>query len=313
MEFRTFAAPKGERLDVAVSQALELSRTYAKELVDGGYVQIDGRPAAKGATKLSGAEIVSVVLPPPKPMMVEAEDIHLDIIYQDSDLAAINKPPGVIAHPTANVRSGTVVNALLGRIPLAKDKQFDPNAEDYRPGIVHRLDKDTSGVMVIAKHDEAHRHLANSFKKRLTEKEYIAIAVGDIDDEIYMDGPIGRNPQHRQQMAVGGNNPRSANTYFRVIARANGHMLIKAKPHTGRTHQIRVHLAHLGSSILADSVYGKKSGYIGRQALHAHRLTLPHPRDNQAITFMAQVPVDMVDAWLELGGRWPPTDNEINL
>ena len=304
MDFETFEAPADERLDVAIAQALELSRTFAKELVDEGYVQLNGRPVGKPATKLRGDELVTVMLPPPKPMMVEPEDIPLDIIYQDQALAAINKPPNLIAHPTNTVRTGTVVNALLGRIQLSKDSLFDPKADDYRPGIVHRLDKDTSGVMVVAKNDEAHRHLAASFKKRLTEKEYVAIAVGDIEDDVQLDAPIGRHPVNRQKMTVGGTKPRSAQTYFRVLDRIPGFVLIKAKPHTGRTHQIRVHLAHLGASILGDETYGRLSDAINRQALHAYRLTLPHPFDNQAITFTAQVPVDMVEAWLRLGGNW---------
>ena len=304
MDFETFEAPADERLDVAIAQALELSRTFAKELVDEGYVQLDGRPVGKPATKLKGDELVTVMLPPPRPMMVEPEDIPLDIIYQDQALAAINKPPDLIAHPTNTVRTGTVVNALLGRIQLSKDSLFDPKEDDYRPGIVHRLDKDTSGVMVVAKNDEAHRHLAASFKKRLTEKEYVAIAVGDIENDVQLDAPIGRHPVNRQKMTVGGTKPRSAQTYFRVVDRIPGFALIKAKPHTGRTHQIRVHLAHLGASILGDETYGRPSEAISRQALHAYRLTLPHPFDNQAITFTAQVPLDMVEAWLRLGGSW---------
>ncbi len=306
IDFRTFEAPSGERLDVAIAQSLSLSRTYAKDLVDEGHVQLNGQPIGKAATKLKGNEIITVMLPPPKPMMVEAEDIPLDIIYQDEYLAAINKPPNLIAHPTSTVRTGTVVNALLGRMQLSKDMHFDPKEEDYRPGIVHRLDKDTSGVMVVAKHDEAHRALASAFKKRLTVKEYIAIAVGSLDADIHLDAAIGRHPVNRQKMTIGGSNPRNAKTYFRVIQRIPGYVLVKAKPHSGRTHQIRVHLAHLGASILGDEVYGKSSSLIDRQALHAFRLTLPHPQDNQAISFMAQVPIDMVEAWLALGGSWPP-------
>ncbi|HZW27597.1 MAG TPA: RluA family pseudouridine synthase, partial [Trueperaceae bacterium] len=174
MEVRTFDAPSGERLDVAIAQALAVSRTFAKELVSEGYVTLDGKPVGKPATKLTGTEVVSVLLPPPEPMDVEPEEIELPILFEDEYLAAIDKPPGLVAHPTATVRTGTVVNALLGRIPLSKERFQDPGDELYRPGIVHRLDKDTSGVMVVAKTDEAHRHLANSFKRRFTEKEYVA-------------------------------------------------------------------------------------------------------------------------------------------
>lgn len=306
VDFESFEAPAGERLDVAIALALETSRTYAKELVNEGYVQLDGRPVAKPSTKLTGTELVTVLIPPRRPLTIEPEDIPLDIIYEDDHLAAINKPPGLVAHPTASVRTGTVVNALLGRMNLSKEKLFDPDGEDYRPGIVHRLDKDTSGVMVVAKNDEAHRHLAASFKKRLTVKEYVAVAVGDIDDEVIVDAPIGRHPVKRQSMTVGGSNPKSASTHFWVLARAPGHVLVRARPHSGRTHQIRVHLQHLKAPILGDEVYGRSSRYIPRQALHAQRLGVPHPLDNQAISFVAQVPVDMVEAWLQVGGSWPP-------
>ena len=306
MEFRTFDAPEGERLDVAIAQEFAMSRTYAKTLIDEGHVQIDGRPFGKASKKLNGTEIITVMLPPAKPMMVEAEDIPLDIIYEDSYLAAINKPAGLVAHPTATLRTNTVVNALLGRMQLSKDSHFDPTNEDYRPGIVHRLDKDTSGVMVIAKTNEAHRHMANSFKKRLTFKEYVAIVVGHIENDVILDAPIGRDTINRKKMTIGGANPRSAKTHFTVLEQTQSHSLIKAKPHSGRTHQIRIHLKHLGAPILADSAYGKKSNLIARQALHAFRLSIPHPENNQAITFTAQTPTDIVEAWLALGGNWPP-------
>ncbi len=308
MDLRTFDAPGGERLDVAIAHALALSRTRARDLVDEGFVTIDGRPVGKPATILRGDEIVSVMIPPARPLMVEAEDVALTVIFEDEHLAAIDKPPGMTAHPTATVRTGTVVNALLGRMPLSKDRHQDPSADAYRPGIVHRLDKETSGVMVVAKHDAAHRALAAAFKRRLTEKAYVAIAVGSIDDGVVVDAPIGRHPVKRQQMSVGGSNARSASTQFRVLARLGGHTLVRAKPHSGRTHQIRVHLAYLGAPILGDLVYGRPSDVIGRHALHAQQLTLPHPVDHLAITFSAQVPADMVQAWLRLGGTWPPSD-----
>lgn len=305
-ELRTFDAPPGERLDVAIAAALTLSRTRARDLVDEGFVTLDGRPVGKPAQILRGDEIVSVLIPPQRPAMVEAEDVALHVIFEDEHMAAIDKPPGMTAHPTATLRTGTVVNALLGRMPLSKEQHQDPSDEAYRPGIVHRLDKDTSGVMVVAKHDTAHRALSDAFKRRLTEKVYVAIAVGDVEDGAVVDAPIGRHPVKRQQMTVGGSNPRSAVTHFRALAQLPGYTLVRAKPHSGRTHQIRVHLAHLGAPILGDLVYGRASDAIGRQALHAYQLTVPHPHDHQAITFSAQVPTDMVQAWLRLGGAWPP-------
>ena len=308
MDVRTFEAPAGERLDVAIAMALALSRTFAKELVNDGYVTMDGKPVGKPSTRLQGAEIVSVVIPPQRPMVVEPEDIEIDMIYEDESMAVINKPPGLVAHPTATVRTGTVVNALMGRMRLSKEKVFEPTSGEYRPGIVHRLDKETSGVMVVAKNDEAHRHLARSFKKRLTVKEYVAIGVGDMEPRVDLDAPIGRHPVKRQTMTVGGTNPKTARTRFRVLAETPDHILVKAKPHSGRTHQIRVHMKHLGAPILGDEVYGRPSKAISRQALHAFRLTIPHPHDNHAVTFSARVPTDMVSAWLAIGGDWPPED-----
>jgi 23S rRNA pseudouridine1911/1915/1917 synthase len=305
VEVRSFEAPLGERLDVAIAQALSLSRTYAKELIDLGHVTLDGRPVGKAATKLGGGELVSVQLPPPRPMRVEPEQLELPIIYQDNELAAVDKPAGMTAHPTANVRHGTVVNALLGRMQLSKEDYFEPDEDAYRPGIVHRLDKETSGVMVVAKNDRAHRELSNAFKRRLTEKAYVAIAVGELPDEVHIDAPIGRHTVERQRMTVGGANPKSASTVIRVLARLPGYALVRALPHSGRTHQIRVHLAHVGAPILGDAVYGRPSAAIGRQALHAQRLTVPHPSDHHAITFTAPIPLDMIHAWLSLGGAWP--------
>tara|TARA_Y100000814_G_scaffold111552_1_gene78958 strand:+ start:24102 stop:25073 length:972 start_codon:yes stop_codon:yes gene_type:complete len=306
VDVRTFKAPEGERLDVAMAQALELSRTHAKDLVDDGFVTIDGQPVGKPATKLRGQETVSVILPPTKPMRVVPESIPLEILYQDDSLIAVNKPAGIIAHPTATVRTGTVVNALLGRFDLSKERLFDPTESDYRPGIVHRLDRHTSGVMVVAKTNSAHKHLSASFRKRLTEKEYIAVTVGTFENDIDIDAPIGRHPIRRQTMTVGGSNPKSASTAFRIVAKTQNFTLIRAKPHSGRTHQIRVHLQHLGTPILGDDVYGKSSTVIIRQALHAHKLSLPHPKDNLAITFVAEPPSDIIQAWIKLGGNWPP-------
>lgn len=305
VDVHTFEAPAGERLDVAIAQALDLSRTFAKELVTEGYVVLNGAPVGKASHKLVGGEIVNVMLPPPKPMLVEPQDLPVEIIYEDQHLAAIFKPAGIISHPTATIREGTVVNALLGKFPLSKEKYHDPTDDVYRPGIVHRLDKDTSGVMVVAKTDEAHRQLQLAFKKRLAHKEYIAVVRGSLDPEVDLDAPIGRHPVNRQTMTVGGENPKDAQTRFRIIESFGNLHLVKATPRTGRTHQIRVHLQYLGAPIVGDFVYSRASDVIARQALHAYQLTVPHPATGEAVTFTARVPDDMRSAWVALGGVWP--------
>ena len=305
METRTFEAVGNDRLDIAIATALGLSRTLAKDLITQGLVHINDQVTTKASTKLHGQETVRVSLPPPRPNTVEPESIDLDILFEDDDLIAINKPPFLIAHPTSTVRSNTVVNALLGKTLLSKNNDLSPDDDDYRPGIVHRLDKDTSGVMVVAKNDHAHRHLSEAFKNRLAQKEYIAIAGGKLEHNLNLNAPIGRHPIQRQKMTVGGENPREASTQFSVLARAPGYTLVKAKPHTGRTHQIRVHMVHLGHSIIGDQVYSKPSKVISRQALHAYKLSLPHPRTQQMLALLAPLPLDMIEAWLTLGGQWP--------
>lgn len=307
MDFRTFEAPAAERLDIALAAGIDVSRTTAKELIQSGYAQIDGRPVSKASQRLAGGEIISVLLPSRAPQPIQPEEMDLDVIFMDQDLLAINKPPGLTVHPTATLRAGTLVHGLLALTSLSRESMFDPLDDDYRPGIVHRLDKDTSGVMVVAKTEAAHQHLVNAFKRRIVEKEYLAIAAGSIDDEVHVDAPIGRHPVRRQQMTVGGANPKSATTLLHVLARTpdKRHTLVQVRPHTGRTHQIRVHLAYLRAPVLGDAVYGRASEHIGRQALHAVSLIVPHPHDNQAVTFQASVPADMHAAWLAVGGKWP--------
>jgi len=305
VEFETFAAPEGERLDTAMADALGISRTLAKELVQGGYAQVNGVPAAKPASRLAGGEIVSVMMPDMELARIQAEDIPVSVFHEDADLLAVNKPPRMTVHPTASARSGTLVNALMGRYPLSRESRFSVTDEEYRPGIVHRLDRDTSGVMLVARNDEAHLALARAFKQRIAIKNYIAIAAGELGDDTRIEAPIGRHPVKRQQMTVGGLNPKQASSTVHVLGRAAGHSLVDIRLHTGRTHQIRVHLAHLHAPVLGDAVYGKPSPLIDRQALHAYSLIVPHPHDRQAVTFTAAVPADIRDAWLALGGTWP--------
>lgn len=307
MDFETFEAPGADRLDSALAGQLGISRTVAKDLVQAGYAQVNGRPVSKPAHKLEGGEIVTVMMPDLRPEPVVAEDISVDVFFEDADLLVVNKPPGLTVHPTPTLRGGTLVNALMGRYTLSREHMFDTSEGDYRPGIVHRLDKDTSGVMVVARNDEAHLAVVQAFKKRVVQKEYVAIAAGRLnDDEIQLEAPIGRHPVKRQQMTVAGLNAKSARTIIHVLARVEGHVLVRVKPHTGRTHQIRVHMAHLHAPVLGDAVYGRESPLIDRQALHAHSLTIPHPHDGQAVTFTARVPDDMREAWDALGGVWPP-------
>lgn len=305
MDFETFEAPAQERLDAAMALNLGISRVVAKDLVQAGYTQVNGLPVSRPAYRLQGGEIVSVLMPDLRPAVVVAEDIPVDVFFEDADMLVVNKPPNLTVHPTPTLRSGTLVNALMGRYTLSREHMFDPAEGDYRPGIVHRLDKDTSGVMVVARNDDAHLALMQAFKKRLTEKEYVAIAVGQLADEIQLEAPIGRHPVKRQQMTVAGLNAKSARTLIHVLARTEGHALVRVRPHTGRTHQIRVHLAHLHAPVLGDAVYGRESPLIDRQALHAHSLTIPHPHDGQAVTFTAAVPADIRSAWQQLGGDWP--------
>ncbi|MFN3179748.1 MAG: RluA family pseudouridine synthase, partial [Thermus sp.] len=207
----------------------------------------------------------------------------------------------LLTHPAPGVYTGTVVNALLGRYFPPQEAE---RPEEVRPGIVHRLDKETSGVLVVAKHGGALEALAGAFRDRLVMKRYLAITEGHPKEGTLI-APIGRHPVERHKMHVGGIAPRYAETDFRVLATAGPYALVEARPHTGRTHQIRVHLRHLKAPILGDAVYGRESPHIPRQALHAYELRLPHSRTGRILEFLAPVPLDMVQAWEALGGRWP--------
>ncbi|MPY67801.1 RluA family pseudouridine synthase [Deinococcus sp. SDU3-2] len=308
----SFTAAPG-RLDAVLADLTGVSRSQVAGWIAGGHVAVGGQPATKASLKLRGGEALTVRPPPPPDATVAPEAVPLDVLYEDDFLIAVNKPPGMVTHPAPGVTSGTLVNALLGRMTLPEQ----PGAEGpdgYRPGIVHRLDRDTSGVIVVAKTVEAHARLAAAFKDRDTRKTYLAIAAGTwkADGPVNVSAPIGRHPTARQRMTVGGANPREAQTRFTPLeAHPDGHgrtlALVRAQPRTGRTHQIRVHLAHLGSPILGDPVYGRESQAIGRHALHAHFLTLPHPATGEALHLHAPAPDDLLSAWVALGGILPAT------
>ncbi len=299
------------RLDAVLAALTGHSRSQVAGWIAGGLVQVDGELVLRASLKVRGGEVLTVRVPPLPGASVEAEQVPLDVLYEDEALIAVNKPAGMITHPAPGVRSGTLVNALLGRMELPQQTDFDGEG-GYRPGIVHRLDKDTSGVIVVAKTVEAHARLAAAFKDRETRKSYLAIAAGgwQAAQPVRVDAPVGRHPVQRQRMTVGGANAREAQTLFTPLAaHPDGHgrtlTLVRAQPRTGRTHQLRVHLAHLGSPILGDTVYGRASDVMPRQALHAQFLALPHPLTGDTLHLHAPTPDDLLSAWVALGGVLP--------
>ncbi|GGJ54354.1 RluA family pseudouridine synthase [Deinococcus roseus] len=307
METHTFTAEKG-RLDQQVSLHTVYSRSQVQQWIEAGLVQVTGEAITRTGFKLKGGEEVTFQIPPEKPMHVVAEDVPLEVIYEDEHLIAVNKPPGMMTHPSQGIVTGTLVNALMGRIQLP-DADQDFGEEGYRPGIVHRLDRDTSGVIVVAKTVLAHARLAEAFKERTTQKTYLAITTGRVNQGkiITLDAPVGRHPVQRQMMTVGGAASRESQTHFQTLAEVRDeagrwYALVQAKPRTGRTHQIRVHLQHLKAPVLGDEVYGKAHPAIPRQALHAFRLQIPHPETGKMLDLQANLPADMTGAWLTLGG-----------
>lgn len=309
-EAHTYTAAAG-RLDAVAAELTGESRSQVALWIAAGLVQVEGRAVTKASFKLRGNETLTISPPPPAELSVQPERVPLDVLYEDRHLIAVNKPPGMVTHPAPGVVSGTLVNALLGRMELPQQADHDSPA-GYRPGIVHRLDKDTSGVIVVAKTVQAHAALSSSFKARETQKVYLAIAAGEWKAlaTTNVDAPIGRHPVQRQKMTIGGANPREAQTRFVPLSRhPEGHgrtlVLVRCEPRTGRTHQIRVHLAHLGSPIVGDAVYGRESQVMSRQALHAWQLTLPHPVTRETLHLSAPPPDDLLDAWVALGGQLP--------
>ncbi|MEI8235232.1 MAG: RluA family pseudouridine synthase [Verrucomicrobiota bacterium] len=283
----------GQRLDhfLAVHHP-RLSRSRLQALIKEGHILVDGRTVKPGE-KLRPGQQISIQEPEAVPVPgTEAEDIPLEILFEDADLLVLNKAPGMVVHPAAGNPGGTLVNALLHHCGA-----LSAIGGEQRPGIVHRLDKETSGCIVVAKNDAAHQSLARQFAGRTVLKVYLALAAGRLRSQTgVINAPIGRHPVHRKKMAVAAaGKGRLAVTDYRVLRELPGASLVECTLHTGRTHQIRVHLHHLGHPLLGDLLYGRRGGY-SRQMLHAWRLGFTHPRTGAWMEFQAPLPQDFLDA-----------------
>ena len=286
------------RIDKYLSQKLsDLSRSYLQSLIKSENIKVNNK-IIKANYKTKEGDNIVVTVPPPIQTDIKAENINIDIIYQDSDILVINKPQGMVVHPAPGNYSGTLVNALLYR----HDCLSNINGE-IRPGIVHRIDKDTSGLLVVAKNNTAHIKLSEQLKDKTMNRIYLAVVENNIkQDEGTIDTLIGRNPVDRKKMAVIKNgHGRQAITHYKVLERYGDYTLVRAKLETGRTHQIRVHMAYIGHPIVGDPVYGSKNNKfkLKGQALHAKQLTLIHPTTGKVMVFNAPLP-EYFNALLQL-------------
>ena len=280
---------KGKRIDSFLNEVIEdATRSYIQKIIDGGYVEITGKKTTKSGNKLKGTETIVVNLPEDETLDLVPEDIPLEIIYEDSDIVIINKAPNMVVHPAHGNYNGTLVNALLYHI-----KDLSTINGVIRPGIVHRLDKDTSGVIVVAKHDEAHTTLSDMFKEKTLEKTYVCIAKGIFKDKSgRIETLIGRDSRDRKKMAVVTENGKIAISNYEVLDESKNYSLVKVRIETGRTHQIRVHMKSLNHPILGDATYGNSTDGIDRQMLHAYRLKFTHPISKKEMVVTAPIPED---------------------
>ena len=279
----------GERLDAFLARCTEgLTRSAAQKLIEEGHVLRNGKPGKKN-DKLNMGDTIEYTLPQPKEVDIVATQMQLDIAYEDEDVIVINKPKGLVVHPAAGHSDDTLVNGLLYALG---DDLSGINGE-LRPGIVHRIDKDTSGLLAVAKNDLAHTVLASQLKDHSMHRVYEAILCGNLkEDSGTVDAPIGRHPSDRKKMCVTARNSKEAVTHWEVVARYRGYTHVRCKLETGRTHQIRVHMASIGHPILGDTVYGHKKPELGldSQCLHAGTLCFAHPRDGRPIMVFAPLP-----------------------
>jgi len=306
-EFSVAPESDGQRLDRFLVAVLgDHSRSQIQKLIADGHVRVAARDARANLAVRAGDRIV-VDLPPAAPASVQAEEVPLEILHQDADVVVVNKPPGMVVHPAAGHASGTLVNALLHHIP-----DLSGIGGEVRPGLVHRLDRGTSGVMVVAKNDAAHQELSRQFHDREVEKEYIALVWGVVQAGRRIDAAIGRDPVHRQKMSARSRHAREAVTRITRAFHMPGLTLCQVAIHTGRTHQIRVHLSAIGHPIVGDSLYGgvhrrvpgdiRAVTHLQRPFLHAARLVFTHPRDGRRMEFTVDLPADLQDVLDALPG-----------
>lgn len=291
---------EGMRLDVYLTRQLALSRSLVQKLITSNLVTLNGEHT-RVSRRVREGDILSVTVPAPQKDEILSEDIPLDILYEDDDIIAVNKPRGLVVHPACGNRSGTLVNALL-----AHSEKLSTIGGRERPGIVHRLDKNTSGVILVAKNNIAHIALQRDLRRRMVEKIYLAIVRGvPREREGHIDAAVGRHPIHRKQMAVlKEGKGRPALTYYETLEEFQGYALLRVRPITGRTHQIRVHLKYIGHPIVGDNVYGplqRESFGMTGQALHALSLAFAHPTTGKHMYIEAPMPEDMCSVLTRLG------------
>ena len=284
-----YADTAGERLDAFVARSVpELTRSAVQRLLEEGCVTLNGKPGKKNS-KLSPGDEVRVTIPEPKEVDIAPKEMPLDIVYEDEDVLVLNKPKGLVVHPAAGHQDDTLVNGLL----YAMGDSLSGINGELRPGIVHRIDKDTSGLLAVAKNDLAHTVLASQLKDHSMARTYEAIVCGSFrEDSGTVDAPIGRHPSDRKKMCVIQRNSKPAVTHWEVVRRYRGYTHVRCRLETGRTHQIRVHMAHIGHPILGDTVYGHKKPELGQdsQCLHAGLLCFRHPRDGRPVIVSAELP-----------------------
>nr|WP_256256376.1 RluA family pseudouridine synthase [Paenibacillus sp. BC26] len=292
MSFTAIEADAGERLDKFVTESIEegsVSRTMVQDWIKSGAVLVNERQV-KANYKLAVADVVTVIIPEPEEAVIEPQNIPLDVVYEDSDVIVINKPRGMVVHPAPGHYSGTVVNALMYHC-----KDLSGINGVLRPGIVHRIDKDTSGLIMAAKNDLAHASLAAQLKAHTVTRKYLALVHGTMPHEHgTVDAPIGRDPQDRKVFIVTQRGSKEAVTHFQVAERLGDFTLLELKLETGRTHQIRVHMKYIGHPLAGDPIYGRnKTIGLKGQALHAAVLGFDHPRTGEYLEFSAPIPSDM--------------------